>query len=86
MVYGDFLLIAQFNSFNNPTNRLLNGDCCECCEMEGSCNVSCDIRLQVCIRPADTNHSDIMCPILGLYGDVSPRLSKWLINGDWPVS
>ena len=70
MVTADYILQVRTHYYNNPHNRLANGDCCRTPLViftQGRCT-SCNNRFYYCLQSIDSTRSDC---IGGITSDIS---------------
>ena len=89
VVKADYAFTIQIDSYDNPTEELFNGTCCDCCRrIPGNerCQNQCETMLQFCLRNANHSRDDFNCTLWESSGDAEPRGLNPVISGAWQVS
>ena len=86
LVNCNYIFKLNLISFINPTDRIVGGDCCACCEVGGICINQCDMAARICLRPAGFSELDFACPLATLQSSPQPRGINIGVAGPWPVS
>ena len=82
---ADYFLNFELIDFTSPTNLIATGMCCNEAEEVGSCVTECDVLINICIRPSNSELPRDMsnCPILN---QIVVQSNTNEILSPWPVS